>query len=496
MLNTALNTAPMAAATPLASPLPAPGPTPPQGNGGAPFAQALDQAAARQRATAADTDAAAQAEAAPDSAATRGPGHPRPTPSTGSARLAALRHATGRDVLAPLNETTGKSSPKAAKGDDTPVPGDEPRTPELADQALLDLAALLSGLPLPRVPTTDNAAPATPRGGAAERGDKAAAPCAEASTPNSASDHDLLLAMGAESAKPAATPVAAGLAMAPGLDAAPVGGSPAVAFTTPAMQDRRAQLAGADSGLESGAEGLNLALGRGRQPAGYASGSELQPDKEGLHLAVGRLRQPVGHATDIEPQPGNEGLHLALGRGRPPVGPEGSDKLPAAMAMPLANAWPLAGPRASENAPPFQAELKAALGTTEFASNLGSQLSVLVRDGIEHAQLKLNPAEMGPIEVRIRLDGTQAQVDFSAAHAATRQALQDAVPALASALLDNGLTLTGGGVFEQPREPRGEARREQPHGNAATGTTPREGAHTDTRAPRLPRARGVVDLYA
>ena len=161
---------------------------------------------------------------------------------------------------------------------------------------------------------------------------------------------------------------------------------------------------------------------------------------------------------------------------------------------PAPGRWP--GPERSEIAPPFQAELKAALGTSEFASNLGSQLSVLVRDGIEHAQLKLNPAEMGPIEVRIRLDGTQAQVDFSAAHAATRQALQDAVPALASALLDNGLTLTGGGVFEQPREPRGEARRDLPNGGAATGTTTREGAGPDTSPPRMPRARGVVDLYA
>ncbi len=103
-----------------------------------------------------------------------------------------------------------------------------------------------------------------------------------------------------------------------------------------------------------------------------------------------------------------------------------------------------------DQAAPLQAELRAPVGSNEFAPALGSQLSVMVRDGIEHAQLKLNPAEMGPIEVRISLDGTQAQVDFSAAHAATRQALQDAVPALAGALRENGLTLTGGGVFEQP----------------------------------------------
>jgi flagellar hook-length control protein FliK len=120
---------------------------------------------------------------------------------------------------------------------------------------------------------------------------------------------------------------------------------------------------------------------------------------------------------------------------------------------------------------------------------------VLVRNGIEHAQLQLRPADLGPIEVRIRVDGHEAQVDFSAAHAATRQALQDAVPALAGALRDSGLTLTGGGVYEQARDPR-----DQPQPQAARAQA---GAAVDDGAAALQaptargvRARGVVDLYA
>ena len=144
---------------------------------------------------------------------------------------------------------------------------------------------------------------------------------------------------------------------------------------------------------------------------------------------------------------------------------------------------------------PLQAELRAEVGSREFAPALGSQLSVLVRNGIEHAQLKLNPAEMGPIEVRIRIDGSQAQVDFSAAQAHTRQALQEAVPALASALRDSGLTLTGGGVFEQPRESRGQAspaddRQAQPAAQRGAGEL------LPAATSRTPRARGVLDLYA
>ena len=68
--------------------------------------------------------------------------------------------------------------------------------------------------------------------------------------------------------------------------------------------------------------------------------------------------------------------------------------------------------------------------------------------------------------------------------------------ALATALRESGLTLTGGGVFEQPREPRGDASA-QPHPG---GRTDAELASDEplppSAAPRLPRARGVLDLYA
>ena len=163
----------------------------------------------------------------------------------------------------------------------------------------------------------------------------------------------------------------------------------------------------------------------------------------------------------------------------------------------LPGPWAHAPSRPVDNAMPAQAELKAPFGSNEFAPALGSQLSVMVRDGIDHAQLKLNPAEMGPIEVRISIDGTLAQVDFSAAHAVTRQALQDALPTLAGALRENGLTLTGGGVFEQTREHRGDT-----HPDGSRGQSGGRGGHaTEATAltastARLPRARGVVDLYA
>jgi hypothetical protein len=161
-----------------------------------------------------------------------------------------------------------------------------------------------------------------------------------------------------------------------------------------------------------------------------------------------------------------------------------------ASATPPAGTAPNAGASLSAG---WIGELPAKLGSAEFAPALGSTLVTLVRDGIEQAQLRLNPADMGPITVQIRIDGTQAQIDFAAAQAATRDALQDAVPALAGALREAGLTLAGGGVFERPRDPQSEP----PRGAAGGGAGPRDEAMpAGVAPPGIRRSQGAVDLYA
>jgi flagellar hook-length control protein FliK len=135
----------------------------------------------------------------------------------------------------------------------------------------------------------------------------------------------------------------------------------------------------------------------------------------------------------------------------------------------------------------------------EFPQALGVQLSLLAKQGVQQAQLQLNPAEMGPIAVQIALDGSKAQVDFAAASAQTRQILENSLPELASALRDAGLTLSGGGVFQQPRQaPRdgseGGNASDGRAGARAAGGSGDEPAALVRRTVRV--SPGGVDLYA
>jgi flagellar hook-length control protein FliK len=112
---------------------------------------------------------------------------------------------------------------------------------------------------------------------------------------------------------------------------------------------------------------------------------------------------------------------------------------------------------------------------------------------------------MGPVSVQIQLDGQTAVVHLGAEQAHTRQALEQALPQLASQLSEAGLTLTGGGVFEHTQQGRqGMGAGEDRDGGRAADRSPDpwgpgsperqdEVARGTTRAPQR---RGVVDLVA
>ena len=151
---------------------------------------------------------------------------------------------------------------------------------------------------------------------------------------------------------------------------------------------------------------------------------------------------------------------------------------------------------------PAEARIAATPGSADFASQLGAQLSTFVRDGIEHAKLELHPLELGPVTVQIQIDGNSAQVTLAAEQAPTRAALEDALPQLASSLREAGLTLTGGGVFEQPRQPNQADQQPGGRGDGSVRSDPRSERDTAARESvtlqplAAPRRRGVVDLVA
>ncbi|MBL8307346.1 MAG: flagellar hook-length control protein FliK [Rubrivivax sp.] len=235
--------------------------------------------------------------------------------------------------------------------------------------------------------------------------------------------------------------------------------------------------------------------------------ARAQPEATGAAVAHGRSRASALPAAD-EPAatsapPESPAPAAVSGRSEPaaftlPLAEPGKRAAGPETALPapsLSAAAP--APALSAPTPPAEAAVAARPGSPEFASELGVRLATFVRDGVEQARLELHPVELGPVTVQIQLDGANASVHLAAEQAPTRQALEQALPTLAGTLREAGLTLAGGGVFEQPRQAsrEGGAGKPSPRGRDA-GPEDTAGPLAGVAAPAALRRRGVVDLIA
>ena len=165
------------------------------------------------------------------------------------------------------------------------------------------------------------------------------------------------------------------------------------------------------------------------------------------------------------------------------------------------------GVHAAPAAAPAQATLPMPPQSPAFGPALGHQLDVWMKGGVQHAEVQLSPQDLGPIRVRIEMDGAQTRVHMSADVQSTRDALQQAMPDLSQQLGQVGISLTGGGVSDQPAFQQSQA---QANADGGFGGSGRQGAGGPaggtsggiedialaSAARQQAQRRGLLDMYA
>ena len=137
-------------------------------------------------------------------------------------------------------------------------------------------------------------------------------------------------------------------------------------------------------------------------------------------------------------------------------------------------------------------ELRAPLGSTAWADELGARVTWMVDRGEQVASLRLSPENMGPVEVRIAVREGETSVWFGATQAETRAALEQSLPRLRELLGTSGLSLADAGVFSHtPRDPQ------RGFTSAALARAAQESGADDAGGIVMQVSRrGLVDLYA
>ncbi len=81
------------------------------------------------------------------------------------------------------------------------------------------------------------------------------------------------------------------------------------------------------------------------------------------------------------------------------------------------------------------------LGQPAWEANLGSNLKMLVGQNIQSAELRLDPPELGSLDIKIKVSNDVASVNITSPHANVRDALENAVPRLREMFADSGVAL-------------------------------------------------------
>lgn len=129
--------------------------------------------------------------------------------------------------------------------------------------------------------------------------------------------------------------------------------------------------------------------------------------------------------------------------------------------------------------------------------SLGERIQWVVSHKLQGAQIKLNPAHLGPMEVRVQMHNDQASIQFTSAHGVVREALEAALPRLRDMFDASGVELVDVDVSGQSFA---EQRRTADEGGSVT----RRGANSeqdagpeialDTPLDRF-MERGRLDLF-
>lgn len=181
------------------------------------------------------------------------------------------------------------------------------------------------------------------------------------------------------------------------------------------------------------------------------------------------------------------------------------EKAIALAAAPQPNAAALAAMQANNATPataivaPTLVTINTPVTNEKWGDEFNQKITWLSTQKEQSAELHLNPPQLGPMDVVLKVSGDQATAMFSSPHAAVREAIEQALPKLREMMADSGIMLGNATVNDQaPRNRQNDS--ESRSGNSRQGINGISDAATTgnagMRASPISRHNGIVDTFA
>jgi flagellar hook-length control protein FliK len=181
------------------------------------------------------------------------------------------------------------------------------------------------------------------------------------------------------------------------------------------------------------------------------------------------------------------------------------DKAAALAAAPQPNANTQAtllaatAPIAAASVMPVQVTINTPVAHDNWGDEFNQKITWLSNQKEQTAELHLNPPQLGPMDVVLKVSGDQATALFTSPHAAVREAVEQALPRLREMMAESGIMLGNATVSDQA--PRG---RQGDNDNKPSGSRTTTGRISETSRPvsqnvrvsPISRHNGIVDTFA
>ncbi|WP_312415228.1 flagellar hook-length control protein FliK, partial [Pseudescherichia sp.] len=156
---------------------------------------------------------------------------------------------------------------------------------------------------------------------------------------------------------------------------------------------------------------------------------------------------------------------------------------------------------AQASAPVAASVISAPLGSSEWQQTISQNITLFTKQGQQSAELRLHPEDLGQVQISLKIDDNQAQIQMFSQHSHVRAALEAALPVLRTQLAENGIQLGQSNISSESSAGQQQSFSQQQQasrsGHGGTFAADEEDALTvPASLQSLARGNGAVDIFA
>ena len=143
--------------------------------------------------------------------------------------------------------------------------------------------------------------------------------------------------------------------------------------------------------------------------------------------------------------------------------------------------------------------ISTAINQPAWGDEFAQKITWIATQRNQSAELHLNPPQLGPVDVVLKMNGDQATALFTSPHAAVRDAIEQAIPKLREMMAENGIMLGQAMVSDHSaKQDQDNASNKTPvkSPNSALNDVTEQAGIQELHVSAVSRHNGMVDTFA